>query len=140
MSKFNIKSKFDKIKADLNYSQSVKDYLFLCNVRSSVYVAVVIAALEIWMLIQVIIGNVSHDGTRPLVWVIEHTASYIVLLLTSVIMLIYSILYLNGKTQKKALGHAIKIFFTFIALAFGIYIAYRSYDPSGQVFVFLTMI
>ena len=142
MSKFfqNVKTKFEKIKADLRYSQSVKDYLFLCNVRSSVYVGVVIALLEIWMLTQVMTGDVSQDGTRPTIWVIEHIASYIVLLLTSVAMLIYSVLYLNGKTKKKAAGYAIKIFFTVIALGFGIYIAYISYDASGQVFAFLTMI
>ncbi len=94
MGKFleNVASLFDKIAKDQDYSEAEKDYLFLCNVRSSVYVAIVIALIEIWMLLQVATGEISQDGTRPMIWVIEHTVSYIVLLTTSVLMLLYSIL------------------------------------------------
>ncbi|MBR6199394.1 MAG: EAL domain-containing protein [Spirochaetales bacterium] len=135
-----IKSVVGYIIKDQRYSKAETDYLFLCNVRSSVYVAIVIALLEIWMLIQVMTGEISQDGTRPVMWVIEHTVSYIVLLLTSVMMLLYSVFYLKGLTSNKLFGYIIKIFFTFIALGFGIYISYRSYDKSGQVFAFVTMI
>ncbi|MBR3732044.1 MAG: hypothetical protein IKN25_05295, partial [Spirochaetales bacterium] len=83
-----IKSVVGYIIKDQRYSKAETDYLFLCNVRSSVYVAIVIALLEIWMLIQVMTGVISQDGTRPMIWVIEHTVSYIVLLLTSIIMLL----------------------------------------------------
>lgn len=142
MSKFlqKIKSGFDTIIANLHYSQSVKDYLFLCNVRSSVYVSLVVAALEIWMLISVILGTVTSDGARSMMWIVKHTVAYVILLITAIIMLVYSILYLSGKTKNQFTGYAIKIFFTFISLAFGLYISYVSYDRSGQAFVFMTMI
>ncbi len=123
-----------------HYTEPVKDYLFLCNVRSSVYVALVIAALEIWMLVAVISGAIHGDGRHDFVWVLQHTVAYIVLLLTAIVMLIYSLLYQRGKVKNKAFGEFIRIFFTIVALSFGIYISYASSDRSGQVFAFLTMI
>ena len=131
-----------KIKRKLpgfNYSSYVKDYLFRANVTSCIYLSVVVCILEIWMLFNIIIGAVFKDGHRSFIWIIQHTSSYIVLLVTAIIMLIYSIGYLNGKIRNQKLGYGIRFFFMIIALTFGIYISYISYDRSGQVFAFVTM-
>ena len=131
-----------KIKGRLpgfNYSSYVKDYLFRANVTSCIYLSIVVVVLEIWMLINIISGAVFKDGRRSFVWIMQHTSSYIILLGTAVIMLIYSIGYLKGKIHNQKLGYGIRIFFMLIALTFGIYISYISYDRSGQVFAFVTM-
>ena len=124
---------------DLVYSSYVKDYMFLANVRSSVYVGAVVAALEIWMLVTAITGTISSDGYMGGVWIVRHIAAYLILLATAVIMLVYAFLYLNGKIKNQNLGIATRVAFTAVALAFGLYIAYTSYDPSGKVFAFATM-
>ncbi|EID86031.1 diguanylate cyclase (GGDEF) domain-containing protein [Treponema sp. JC4] len=134
-----IKGTIKKISEHLFYSDYVKEYLFVSDVRSSIYLSVVVSALEIWMLINVISGVVMSDGQRSFLWTIQHTCCYLLLLSTAVIMFIYAILYLNGKIKNKLIGQGIKIFFSVTGLAFGLYISYISYDKSGQVFAFVTM-
>ena len=134
-----LKEFFRKHFPNLIYSSYVKDYLFTANVRSSVYVGAMVAALEIWMLITAITGTISSDGYRDAHWVLNHIISYITLLVTAIMMLIYAFLFLRGKIKSPKIGFAIRVFFTAVALAFGLYIAYTSYDPSGKVFAFLTM-
>lgn len=135
-------SKLQKKIRDLflgNYSPYVKDYLFRSNVMSSIYVSIVVAAFEIWMLITTITGTIFSDGQRSFIWLTKHIISYIVLLATAVIMFIYSVSYLQGKIKNQHLGSGIRVFFSIIAIAFGVYISYTSYDKSGQVFAFITM-
>lgn len=134
-----IKDKFLELFPGLNYSSYVKDYLFLSNMRSSIFVGSVVSIFEIWMLITVISGAITSDGERDFYWVLKHAFSYIILLLTALAMLVYAILYLKGKIKNKKIGIGIKILFTIIAISFGLYISYVSYDKSGQVFAFITM-
>ena len=134
-----IKKLFLKTIPGLDYSPYVRDHLFRSNVTSSIYVGSVIAALEIWMIITVFTGAIYSDGSKPLPWLIKHVILYVVLLISSVAMLIYAILYLKGKTKNKVLGTIIRVTFTAIAIFFGVYISYISYDKSGQVFAFVTM-
>ena len=123
----------------VKYTAYVKDYLFRSNVVSSIYVSIIVAVLEIWMLITIFTGQIFSDGQRSFLWLIQHEAAYIILLLTAIAMLIYSIAYLRGKTKNVIFGSIIRVFFTIIAISFGLYISYKSYDQRGQVFVFLTM-
>ena len=123
----------------LDYSKYVRDYLFRSNVMSSIYVSSVVAALEVWMIITVFTGAIFSDGVKPLPWLIKHIILYVGLLIASIIMLVYSILYLRGKTKNQILGTIIRVIFTVVAITFGIYISYISYDKSGQVFAFATM-
>ncbi|MBQ2551718.1 MAG: EAL domain-containing protein [Treponema sp.] len=134
-----VKNAFFKRFTTLNYSKYVKDYLFRSNTVSSIYVSIVVAALEIWMIITVFTGTIFSDGTRTFWWLIQHTALYIVLLMTAIIMFIYSVSFLKGKIQNQLVGNGIRVFFTVVAITFGLYISYISYDKSGQVFAFITM-
>ena len=134
-----IKERYKKAYKKLRYSKYVSDYLFTSNIRSSIYLGIMVAVLEIWMLISVISGAISSDGEQGFIWVLQHTYAYIALLVTALLMLVYSVLYLKGKIKNQLIGHAIKIFFTIIGITFGLYISYISYDPSGKVFAFVTM-
>lgn len=130
---------FRKHLPDFIYNSYVKDYLFTANVRSSVYVGAIVAALEICMLASAVTGTIYSDGYRGSAWVFRHIVAYLVLLFTAAVMLVYAFLYLRGKIKCQKLGIGIRIIFTIIALAFGLYIAYTSYDSSGKVFAFVTM-
>ena len=124
---------------NLFYSSYVKDYLFTSNVRSSIYLSIVISVLEICMLIMVVLGIILKDGEQTFLWILHHTISYIILLTTSVFMLLYSIAYLKGKIKNQKIGIFLRLFFTVIAILFGLYISFTSYDKSGQAFAFITM-
>ena len=133
------KSAIKKHFPGLFYTPYVKDYLFMSNVRSSIYLSTVISILEIFMLIFVFSGNVTRDRKLSEAWIFNHIVAYIVLLITSVSILIYSILYIKGKIKNKIIGSGLRLFFSIVAIAFGLYISYTSYDKCGQVFAFLTM-
>ncbi|MCR5187899.1 MAG: EAL domain-containing protein [Treponema sp.] len=122
------------------YSIFVKDYFFTSNVRSSIYLSIIVAIFEIFMLGMMISGIIRKAGHTDINYLIGHTLAYIILLTTSLVMLVYSILYLRNKTKNKKLGYFIKIFFSVVMLIFGLYVSYSSSDRGGQVFAFLTVV
>lgn len=133
----------DKIKTFLKkykYSPFVKEYLFTANVRASFYVSIIVALLEIWMLILMILGIIQNSNSYTHQWIVTHTLSYIGLLSISLVMLFFSIYYLRGKTNSYATGYIIKYLFALAMVAFGLYISYTSMDRGGQVFAFITVI
>ncbi len=121
-------------------SPFVRDYLLTANARSSVYVSAIVAALEIWMLAMMLFGVIADSENYSRQWLVAHTVAYILLLATSVVLLVYSILYLKGKVSNRAAGRAIKAIFSIAMVAFGLYISYTSKDRGGQVFAFITIL
>ncbi len=134
-----LKNFFSKACANLHYSPYVRHYLFTSNVKSSVSVSIVVSLLEIFMLVSIFTGAVDSGGMQNQTWVTNHVIAYIILLITSIAMLIYSILFLKSKIKSYFIGYLLKIIFIMIAITFGIYISYTSYDARGQVFAFITM-
>lgn len=132
-------NKIKEISPSMYYSPYVEEYMFVSNARSGLYLGFIVAALEIWMLITVITGAINSDAQMGFQWIFEHTISYIILLLTAIAMIFYSVAYLNKKIKNKTAGHILKFFFMVISITFGLYISYASIDRSGQVFAFITM-
>lgn len=129
-----------KLKESFNLSPYVKNYIFLTNVRAGIFVGFVIAALEIWMLGNALFTLLTTNTGNTFYWWIHHIVSYLVLLATAVMLLVYSIRYIRGDDISKRLGFGIQLLFAVISLSFGIYISYVSMDRSGQVFAFITMV
>lgn len=121
-------------------SPFVRDYLLTANARSSVYVSAIVAALEIWMLAMMFFGVIADSENYNRQWLVAHTVAYILLLAISVVLLVYSILYLKGKVSNRAAGRAVKAIFSIAMVAFGLYISYTSKDRGGQVFAFITIL
>lgn len=121
-------------------SPFVRDYLLTANARSSIWVSVIVAVLEIWMIIMMLTGVIQDSESYSRQWIISHTSAYCGLLIFSVTLLVYSILYLKGKVSNRALGRAIKGLFSIAMLVFGLYVSYTSKDRGGQVFAFITVI
>ena len=136
----NLIKKFKDSLKQYNYSPFVKDYLFTSNVRSSVFVSAIVALLEIWMIILMILGVIQNSENYTHQWIVIHLGAYIGLLSIALIMLIYSIKYMRGKTRNYTAGYIIKYLFALAMVTFGLYISYTSLDRGGQVFAFITVI
>ena len=136
-------SLFSKIKnfiTSRKRSDFVSEYLFTANARSSVYVCVIVAALELFMIGMMLCGVIQNSESYSQKWLFAHLIAYIALLASSIVMLAYSVLYLKGKIKNKAAGRAIKAFFSVAMVLFGLYISYTSKDRGGQVFAFITIV
>ena len=89
-------------------SPFVRDYLLNANARSSVYVSAIVAALEIWMIAMMIFGVIEDSENYSRNWLISHTIAYISLFTISVVLLVYSTLFLKGKVTNRTVGRVIK--------------------------------
>lgn len=85
-------------------------------------------------------GVIGDSNNYTAAWLITHTIAYTVLLVSSIITLVYSVLFLKNKVSNKKVGSVIKLLFSIILILFGLYISYTSKDRGGQVFVFITVI
>ena len=109
-------------------SKYVRDYFFRANMRASIYMSVVVIVLEIWMIIRMTNTIlVNHLQSNFMHYFEKYYINYIVLLASGVLMLIFSLRYIRGKTENTALGQAIKWVFTFICIYFGIKISINDY-------------
>ncbi|MBQ6780640.1 MAG: EAL domain-containing protein [Treponema sp.] len=122
-----------------SYSPAVKKYFDRSNAISSIYLSVVVITLELWMIGSVIENVVFGGKARTFSWIVSHLSSYIILLLSAVALLVFSILQLRGKNPSRMVGRIIRYGFAFICLAFGIYIGYLDYAKAHQAFAFVTM-
>ncbi len=133
---------FKSMKSFLKKPESpfVKNYLYAVNIRSSIFVSVIVALLEIWMLVMMICGVIKNSGSYTFEWLLIHTLAYLGLLVISLVMLVHSVLYINKKKSDYTTGTIIRVIFSIAMLAFGLYISYTSKDRGGQVFAFITVI
>lgn len=136
----SLMGKIKRFFKEKEYSPFVKEYLFTINARSSIFVSVIVAVLEIWMLIMMICNVIENSGNYSREWLVTHTIAYISLLASSIVMLVYSALYLANKVKNKGVGFAIKFLFSLAMIVFGLYVSHTSKDRGGQVFAFITVI
>ena len=81
----------------------VGDYLDTANMRSSIYMSVVIAALETWLVFRqldkYIIPQLS-EGNPLFKTVFINTSNFWLLMSLGIVMFVYSLLYISGKKTK----------------------------------------
>ena len=121
-------------------SEYVNNYFARANFRSSIYMSIVIIVLELWMIISLIYRWSTGDTSRDIAWYSQHMTWYVLFLLTAIFMLIFARLYLKNITDNFALGMGIMIFFSAIALYFGISVSYSDYTRGEQILCFIMMI
>lgn len=122
------------------HSPYVSKYLERANFKTSIYMSVVVMALEIWMLIRTfVLYVVKGDRTYGLDWIMPHVYAYCILLTSAGALFIFSVRYIRNKTDNGRLGLAILIVFSVIAIVFGMYISSVSYAEGRQILTFLTM-
>ena len=123
-------------------SDYVRKSIHASNIRASVYISIIVIALETWMLLsfaRMLIESAAAGTPRDLVWTISHGAWYVVLLGVAIALLVHAIRYLRGKTYNMRTGSVLLTLFIVVALSFGIHFGNNSYVKGEQILAFVTM-
>ena len=134
--------KTDKLKAFLGiekYSKYAHNYFDHSNIRSSLYVASIVVVLELWMICSTLFFQYLGNLNRSTHWLVTHIVSYIILLISALILLVYSILHQKKIVKNRAVWWGIRFVFAIVALGFGIYISYLDYLKGEQFITLMTM-
>ena len=123
-------------------SKAARDFIDLGNMRSVVYMTIIVIALEVWMLISLAL-RVSQDAAagkpRSVMWIINHGAWYVVLLAIAIVLLLHALQYLRGNREHATRAKVLLGIFSVVCLAFGIHFGNNSYLQGEQVLAFVTM-
>lgn len=117
-------------------SDYINDSFDNSNIRSSITVSLVVIILEIWMILSTFLTQLHKPSTE---WIVIHIACYIVLLISTLILFIYAHLHLKRIIENRKIWKFIRVVFSLIALAFGIYISYLDYLKGEQFITLMTM-
>ena len=134
--------RFDSLKSFFgleHYSKYTNEYFDRSNIRSSLYVASIVVILEFWMICSTLFFQYLGDLNRSKQWLITHLLCYIVLLISALILLIYSILHQKKIVKNHGIWASIRFIFSLVSLAFGIYISYLDYLKGEQFITLMTM-
>lgn len=134
--------KLDSVKAFFGietFTKYTTDYFDRSNIRSSLYVSSVVVLLEIWMIISTLFFQFFGNLGRSKQWLIIHLLCYVFLLLSALILLIYSLLHNRKIVKNHAVWKSIRLVFSIIAIGFGVYISYLDYLKGEQFITLMTM-
>ena len=124
-------------------SDYVINYFNAANIRSSIYMSVVVVALEIWMILSLTKHVITSGKPRTAAWLASHYGWYVVLLVAGLLVLIYGIRFRMNKVKENSPRwhwYALLWQFTVISIVFGIHVGVDSYAKGDQVLGFLTMV
>ncbi|BDC93409.1 EAL domain-containing protein [Treponema bryantii] len=135
-------SRLEKVKHFFGIEKLTKythDFFDASNIRSSLYVASVVVVLELWMICSTLFFQFVGDLNRSDKWLFTHLLCYSVLLISALVLLIYSILHLKKIVKNHNVWWTIRFVFAVISIAFGIYISYLDYLKGEQFITLMTM-
>ncbi|MCR5626719.1 MAG: GGDEF domain-containing phosphodiesterase [Lachnospiraceae bacterium] len=125
-------------------SKYVSDYKREANVRSSMYMSIVLIIIEVWMIIRYIVKYMIIMPDKYEITVssfFQYTGSYWVLLIIGLIMFVYGLLFMKGRVNKNGVSSNIFItMFAGICLIFGVYVSYGDFARDKMIICFLTMV
>ncbi|MCR5739892.1 MAG: EAL domain-containing protein [Lachnospiraceae bacterium] len=134
----------DKIKKFFGFnklSEYEKAFHREANVRSTLYMSAIIIILEIWMLVRFVKKHVLTGQFNTVELFFKYSKNYWILLFVGVIMLVYSLLYLNRKIKRSGrVSLFLNMIFTGICLYFGWMVSVSDYTKGRMVLCFLTMV
>jgi len=117
-----------------------KKYFHNHNMQASIYMALVVVVLEIWMIISLTQYVMTTDKELTTSWLLSHYGPYVALVSSGLVMLVYALhYYRTGKKDNPLIGRILIAIFSFICLSFGIRVGIQSYAAGNQVFGFITM-
>ena len=124
----------------LTRDEYTRNFVYDSNMRASIYMSIVVIALEIWMIIS-LTDNVLNGGKqRSFQWLVEHYAWYVVLLTMGVVMLIFAIRYFLKGKRFRWTGVVLLWVFSIVCIVFGMHFGLNSYVKNEQILAFLTMV
>ncbi|MBR1861418.1 MAG: EAL domain-containing protein [Lachnospiraceae bacterium] len=119
----------------------IEDRLREADVRSAMYLTVSIIGMEIWLLIRYVNKYVVTGMCETVGEFFHYTYSYWILLLASLILFIYSVLYMRGKLNyMKRFSRPIIFLFFSLGIYFGISTSLNDFSKGRMITCFLSMI
>ena len=131
--------KLDKIKQFFGlqkYAAYVTEQFDYSNIRSSLNVSAVVIVLELWMIVTTFLTQLDNRSTK---WLIIHLACYFALLISAVILFVYSKKHLIKTEKNRTAWRLTRLLFSVVAMGFGIYISYLDYLKGEQFITLMTM-
>ncbi len=118
----------------------VRDYIESANMRAMKYMCSFVIFVETWMIIRVIRIVLFGVEKRSPEWISVHLKLYLILIVSSILMLIFAFAYLKGKVRSHTITRFSKGAYCLICVVFGIYVSYLDYVKGEQIMSFVTMI
>ena len=115
------------------------DYLNETNIRTSIYMSVVVISIEIWMILRTLLTKLPGSGMGFLE-AMGTMKNFFLMLAVGVVMLVYAVRFMLGHKEKKWFGLFLCFVFAFACLIFGMYVSYYDIIGNKQILCFTTMI
>ncbi len=122
------------------YDEKLKERLDRSNLRAGLFVTGFVACVEIWMILRTL--GIAFYGSIPktMEWVINHLRVYVILLFSSLFTFVYSYRGVNGKGGGHTVNMIVQTVYSFIGMAFGLYVSHHDYSIKEQLLCFVTML
>ena len=133
----------DKIKDALGINKKdeyVRDYMESTNMRAMKYMCAFVIFVETWMIARTIDIILFDTEPRSAEWIAVHMRLYIILIVSSILMMWYAATYERGRHRDHITTTVWKAVYCFICINFGIYVSYLDYVKGEQIMSFITMI
>ncbi|MCQ2504450.1 MAG: EAL domain-containing protein [Saccharofermentans sp.] len=135
----------DKIKRLLGLdasSEYIERYFEASNAKASIFMSVIIILLEGWLIINLmyrLMFDPSFDRSSS--WITAHFLSYIAVLASGCVALIYADKYRRGKVKRNKNRHSMTLWlFCCICILFGLFFSYTDFSNGEQIFTFISMV
>lgn len=132
---------FDKIKKYLGLgkeSEYVKNTVNVANIKTSLCLAVMIVIFEMGLLLKTVSVYMFTHRDKSLM--ANQIILCVVLIAVGCVVLIYDIVYLVRNKGSLKLGAILRLVFSLICIAFGIFVSSRDYAKGEQILTFVIMI
>ncbi len=130
----------DKIKKWLGIGDSspyVQSYFDSSNIKASVYMSIIIVALETLMIVNLLNVIANEAASVSTGWIIAQCCTFVLLFFAGVITLKTSENYIKGKITGRE--KYIIVIFCVISVLFGIFISSADYGRGEQILTFVTI-
>ncbi len=118
----------------------IEDKLKEADVRSSLYLSIAVIGMEIWMLLRYVKKYVITGKCATVSIFFKYTNGYWILLISSIILAVYGLLYMKGKLKRLKKYSRIIIFLYFsIGIYFGIKTSLHDFTKGRMITCFLSM-
>ena len=121
-------------------SDRVRDMFDFANMRTSLYMSVVIIALELWMIESAVYGIVSGERARTMGWIAGHIAFYLLMMTAAATVMVYSYRCLKRGKNDHRITTGLFMGFSVSCILFGIYISYNDYIKGEHMMAFVSMV
>ena len=118
----------------------VQNYIEESNMRAIRYMCAFVIFVETWMILRIVRIVFFGGEERTVEWIVVHLRLYIILLVSSILMLWFSVTYGKGRHRTHRTVTLWKASYSIICAVFGIYVSYLDYVKGEQIMSFLTML